>query len=87
MPLRTLVPAGLCSVLAVSPALAQPAPSSRAETIAAAQREKAARLAPPQPTAVERAVRIARRLGLLEPPSGLFVWLGSVMQGGGLAAG
>ncbi|HWP99345.1 MAG TPA: hypothetical protein VNK92_02630, partial [Vicinamibacterales bacterium] len=85
---RALVVFGLCGVLAaLPPAFAQSPPASRSEEIAAAERAKAAVLSAPEPTPVERVVRIARRLGLLEPPSGLYAWLGSVTQGGGLAAG
>ena len=71
------------SVLLPSISVAQ---DTRAEEIAAKQKDKAARLAAYQPTAFER---IMSRLeeGFVSPPSGWYPAFGSIYPGGGLSLG
>lgn len=69
----------------VRPAAAR-AQETRAEKIAAQQREKAQKLAPYEPTRFERVMNRLEE-GFVSPPSGLYPTLGSVYSGGGFTPG
>ena len=73
----------VCLLVPASAALGQ---ETRAEEIAAKQKEKAAKLHPYEPLGFEK---IMDRLeqGFVSPPSGFYPAFGSVYQGGGFAAG
>lgn len=75
----------LLAILLLMPGLAI-AQETREAEIAAAQREKAAHLAPYQPHWVEELVLTARQM-LIEQPSGFYPYFGSVYSGGGFTLG
>ena len=73
-------------VLTAGPARAVHAQDTRAEEIAAKQKEKAAQAAPYQPTGFEKVMtRIEENF--VSPPSGIYPVLGSVYSGGGFTPG
>ena len=74
----------MCAALLLGTPLAE-AQQTRAETIAAKQAEKAQRLHPYEPTAIERRIAAAQR-ALVEPPP-VYAFIGSVYSGGLLAVG
>lgn len=80
---RTIVAVALLATLPTAPAFGQ---DTRAEAIAAQQAAKAQRTRPYEPNAAERALDFAERT-LLGAPQGAYPWVGSVLSGGGLAAG
>ena len=69
----------------VRPASAQ-AQETRAEVIAARQREKAATMAPSHPTEFERIMTRVEE-NFVSPPNGIYPVLGSVYSGGGFTPG
>jgi hypothetical protein len=80
---RTLVCAAGLALMAAASAGAQ---TTRAETIAEAQAEKARALRPYVPATAERvAADVKRRL--FETPNGFYPWLDSVYSGGGFTLG
>jgi hypothetical protein len=86
---RAVLSVGLAVLLfsadAVQPQLAR-AQETRAEEIAARQKEKAERLAPYEPTRFER-VMTRLEQNFASPPSGFYPTLGSVYPGGGFTPG
>ena len=82
MKMRSIVAAVAC-VLVPAAALAQ---DSRAEEIAAKQKEKAAKLHPYQPTGFEK-VMARLEESFTSPPNGWYPAFGNVYPGGGLALG
>jgi hypothetical protein len=84
---RSFLTAWLTAV-ALALALAPPASAqdSRAEEIAAKQREKAARLAPYKPSKAE-AFLVRLEENFASPPNGFYPELGSIYQGGGFTLG
>ncbi len=75
----------LAVLVAAVPVLAA-GQDTRAAAIAAEQAEKATRLAPHQPHWVENLIRTARQT-MIEQPSGLYPYFGSVYSGGGFTLG
>jgi outer membrane protein assembly factor BamA len=73
----------LAGASVVAPAIAQ---ERRADEIAAAQAEKATRLAPRTPSRAERALLTAQK-ALIESPEGIYPYFGSVLSGGGFTLG
>ena len=80
---RTLVAAALLAALPPSLAAGQ---DTRVELIEQAQAGKARVTRPYEPNAAERALDVAERI-LIGAPQGFYPWVGSVLSGGGLAAG
>lgn len=74
----------LISLMLGSPALAQ---TTRVETIADQQAEKAKRLEPERPSEAELIVRRVLRSPLLSGGGGAYPWFGSVFGGSGMAVG
>jgi outer membrane protein assembly factor BamA len=73
-------------VLTAGPARAVHAQDTRAEEIAAKQKEKAAQAAPYQPTQFEKIMTRVEE-NFVSPPSGIYPLLGSVYSGGGFTPG
>ena len=73
-------------VLTAGPARAVHAQDTRAEEIAAKQKEKAAQAAPYQPTKFEKIMTRVEE-NFVSPPSGIYPVLGSVYSGGGFTPG
>ena len=76
----------MLAVVALSWPTAAPAQESRTETIEQAQAAKAKELHPYVPNAAERMIARLEN-GFFAPPVGFYPWFGSVLSGGGLAAG
>ena len=78
------------AIIVIAPAFSPPSAAAqettRAAEIAAAQAEKALRLAPYEPSKAERIAANAKER-LLDTPEGLYPWFDSVYSGGGLTGG
>jgi hypothetical protein len=80
---RSLLTAVLIAITSVAPASAQ---ESRADEIAAKQREKAAKLAPYKPTKAE-VFQARQEESFASPPNGFYPEIGRIYQGGGFSLG